>query len=143
MSDREMRIDRLFLLPTVLLVWGVHGVLYETYFSGSALVMMGIGLVIGITIGWLLWKSQPRLKEKAGSTLIIRSGTPLTLVLIVITFVGKFIMTAMLNSDPTLLHSLHYNLLFGLFSGVLGGIFWGGTLNLFISWYKNKNKDRQ
>ncbi|WP_338049386.1 DUF6622 family protein [Photorhabdus heterorhabditis] len=28
--DREMRIDRLFLLPIVFLVWGIYNVIYET-----------------------------------------------------------------------------------------------------------------
>ncbi|MDC9620817.1 hypothetical protein PSI22_04030 [Xenorhabdus sp. XENO-7] len=139
LSNREMSIGRIFLLPTVFLVWGIHSVLTETYFSNLSLVMMGIGLIFGTTIGWILWRSQPRLRKKTNSNLIIRPGTPLTLIVIMITFVSKFIMTALLSIYPILLHSLHYNLLFGLLSGLLDGIFWGGTLNLFISWCKNKN----
>ncbi|WP_350306280.1 DUF6622 family protein [Photorhabdus viridis] len=139
LSDREMSIGRIFLLPTVFLVWGIHSVLTETYFSNLSLVMMGIGLIFGTTIGWILWRSQPRLRKKTNSNLIIRSGTPLTLIVIMITFVSKFVMTALLSIYPILLHSLHYNLLFGLLSGFFDGIFWGGTLNLFISWCKNKS----
>ncbi|CDM91081.1 DUF6622 family protein [Xenorhabdus bovienii] len=139
LSNREMSIGRIFLLPTVFLVWGIHSVLTETYFSNLSLVMMGIGLIFGTTIGWILWRSQPRLRKKTNSNLIIRPGTPLTLIVIMITFVSKFIMTALLSIYPILLHSLHYNLLFGLLSGLLDGIFWGGTLNLFISWCKNKS----
>ncbi|NRN28587.1 DUF6622 family protein [Photorhabdus heterorhabditis] len=138
LSDREMRIERIFLLPTVFLIWGAHSIITETHFPDLSLIMMGIGLVFGITIGWILWRSQPRLREKPGSTLIIRSGTPLTLIVIIITFISKFIMTALLSLSPMLLHLLYYNLLFGLVSGLLDGVFWGGTLNLFISWYKNK-----
>lgn len=125
LSDREMRVERIFLLPIVFLVWGVHSVLCKTYFSDLSLMTMGVGLVVGIAIGWILWKSLPRLREKPDSTLIIRPGTSLTLVLIVTTFVSKFIMTAMLSIHPVLLHSLYYNLLFGLLSGVLDGVFWG------------------
>ncbi|AYA39660.1 hypothetical protein HZS38_03170 [Xenorhabdus nematophila] len=140
LSDREIRVERLFLLPLVFLVWGVYGVLYQTYFSDLSLMMMGLGLIIGIAFGWALWKSQPRLKEKEGSPLIIRPGTPLTLVLIVITFMSKFILSAMLSIYPVLLHSLNYNLLFGLVTGILDGVFWGATLNLFITWYKRRNR---
>ncbi|WP_275367225.1 DUF6622 family protein [Xenorhabdus bovienii] len=139
LSNREMSIERIFLLPTIFLIWGIHSVLTETYFSNLSLVMMGIGLIFGTTIGWILWRSQPRLRKKTDSNLIIRPGTPLTLIVIMITFVSKFIMTALLSIYPILLHSLHYNLLFGLSSGLLDGIFWGGTLNLFISWCKNKS----
>ncbi|WP_340620615.1 DUF6622 family protein [Xenorhabdus siamensis] len=138
LSDREMSIERIFLLPTVFLFWGSHSVLTETYFSYLSFIMMITGLVSGITIGWILWRSQPRLREKPESTLIIRPGTPLTLIMISITFVSKFIMTTLLSISPMFLHSLYYNLLFGLVSGLLDGIFWGGAMNLFISWYKNK-----
>ncbi|MDX7988751.1 hypothetical protein FE392_15680 [Xenorhabdus sp. 12] len=140
LSDREMRIERLFLLPMIFLIWGIYSVLTETYFSNESLMMFGIGLILGIAIGWLIWKSQPRLKSKPDSTLIIRPGTPLTLMLILVTFISKFIITSMLSIHPTLLHSLHYNQFFGLFSGILDGVFWGGTLNLFIPWYKDKNR---
>ncbi|MBD2791238.1 DUF6622 family protein [Xenorhabdus szentirmaii] len=140
LSDREMRVERLFLLPLLFLVWGVHNVLYETHFSDLSLMMMGLGLIVGVAFGWILWKSQPRLKEKEGSTLIIWPGTPLTLLLIVVTFVIKFILAAMLSIHPTLRDSLNYNLLFGSVTGILDGIFWGGTLNVFMSWYTKRNK---
>ncbi|MDX7993152.1 DUF6622 family protein [Xenorhabdus littoralis] len=139
LSDREMRIERIFLLPTIFLLWGVHSVVTKTHFSDLSLIVMGIGLVFGITVGWVLWKSQPRLREKPNSTLIIRPGTPLILLVIIITFFSKFIMMALLSIHPVLLYSLHYNLLFGLVGGLLDGVFWGGTLNLFISWYENRN----
>lgn len=140
LSDREMRIERLFILPLIFLVWGVYSVVHETAETDASLALMLVGLILGIGIGWALWSSQPRLRNGAEENVIIRAGTPLTLVLIVLLFIVKFALTASLALWPGLFHSLHYNLLFGLLSGVLDGIFWGGTLNLYISWYRSKHK---
>ncbi|POW53551.1 hypothetical protein C3408_23320 [Candidatus Pantoea alvi] len=140
LSDREMRIERLFILPLIFLVWGVYSVVHETVETDASLALMLVGVILGIGIGWALWSSQPRLRNGAEENVIIRAGTPLTLVLIVLLFIAKFALTASLALWPVLFHSLHYNLLFGLLSGVLDGIFWGGTLNLYISWYRSKHK---
>ncbi len=82
LSDREMRIERLFLLPLLFLVWGVYSVIHETANPSMALAVMLVGLIIGMAAGWGLWRSQPRLRNGAKSGFIIRSGTPLTLALI-------------------------------------------------------------
>lgn len=140
LSEREMRIERLFILPLVFLVWGIYSVIHETAASDASLMFMLVGLIVGIGIGWLLWNSQPRLRNGAEENTIIRAGTPLTLIFIVLLFIVKFALTASLTIWPVLFNSLHYNLLFGLLSGLLDGIFWGGTLNLYISWYRAKKK---
>ena len=138
LSDREMRIERLFVLPMLFLIWGVYRVIHETAAADAALALMLAGLVVGIGIGWGLWRSQPRLRNGRQENVIVRPGTPLTLILIVLLFIVKFALTASLAIWPWLFHSLHYNLFFGLISGILDGIFWGGTLNLFIPWYRTR-----
>lgn len=140
LSDREMRIERLFILPLIFLVWGIYSVIHETASTDASLAVMLVGLVAGIGIGWGIWNSQPRLRNGAEENVIIRAGTPITLILIVLLFIVKFGLTASLALWPVLFYSLHYNLLFGLLSGVLDGIFWGGTLNLYTSWYRTKKK---
>lgn len=56
LSDREMRIERLFLLPLLFLVWGVYSVIHETANTGIALAVMLVGLIIGMAAGWGLWR---------------------------------------------------------------------------------------
>ncbi len=97
------------------------------------------GLMIGFGVGWLLWRATPRLKIKEGTDLIIRHGTPLTLIFILIAFVIKFILIVFLNIEPDLKYVFDFNLLFGLLSGFTDGVFWGGTLNLYIAFRKNRN----
>lgn len=139
LSDRSMRIEQLFLLPLLLLVWGVCSVFYETAASGAAIAVMLPGLGVGIMIGWLLWRSQPKLRHSRHANHIIRPGTPLTLILILLIFAVKFTLTAALTIWPELFYSSGYNLLFGLLSGVLAGLFWGGMLKLFLPWYRTRS----
>ncbi|CDL87453.1 conserved membrane hypothetical protein [Xenorhabdus cabanillasii JM26] len=140
LDDREMHPSRLFLLPILFFIWAVYSVLHETVFQVSALLALIVGILAGIAIGWKLWNSQPRLRQKPESDLIIRQGTPLTLILILIIFCVKFVLSATIAIHPILMHSLSFNLLFGFASGLSDGIFWGGTLNLFVPYYKDKQK---
>ena len=81
LSEREMNISQLFILPLLFLIWGVWGLKEEFNFNVASLVGMFSGLALGIVAGWRLWKYQPRLKNKPHSDRIIRAGTPLTLIL--------------------------------------------------------------
>ncbi|MDC9596145.1 hypothetical protein [Xenorhabdus anantnagensis] len=119
-------------------IWAVYSVLHETTFSNFAFLALILGILVGGGIGWYLWRNQPRLRKKDESDLIIRSGTPLTLSLILIVFIVKFTLSVMISINAVLLHSLNFNLMFGFLCGLSDGVFWGGTLNLFIHYYRNK-----
>lgn len=133
LNDREMEVNRLFLLPLVFFFWGGTEVVNELLFPQWGMAAMGLGLLVGSLIGWMLWRNTPRLKFIKGTTLIIRPGTSLTLIFIVITFVIKFVMIVCLNMSPDFRPSFFFNLMFGALSGLIDGIFWGGTLNLYFS----------
>ncbi|WP_240783034.1 hypothetical protein [Escherichia sp. E2562] len=94
------------------------------------------GLIIGGSVGWLLWRTTPRLKIKEGTNLIIRPGTPLTLIFIIIAFATKFTLIFFLNVEPDLKNVLNFNLVFGLLTGIIDGVFFGGTLNLYMTFRK-------
>ncbi|WP_412059099.1 DUF6622 family protein [Bartonella sp. DGB2] len=140
LNDREMEINRLFLLPLIFLFWGGSDVINELVFPRWGVLSMLAGLMIGATIGWSLWSATPRLRIKEGTDLIIRPGTPLTLIFILIAFVIKFTLIVFLNVEPDLKYAFGFNLLFGILSGLTDGVFWGGTLNLYITFRKNLNK---
>ncbi|WP_422645847.1 DUF6622 family protein [Xenorhabdus doucetiae] len=138
--DREMRLDRLFFMPILFFIWAIYSVLNETTFSDSAFLALIAGIIVGGTIGWGLWRNQPRLRKNNENGLIIRSGTPLTLILIVIVFIVKFVLSAMMSIHSELLYSFNFNVIFGFICGLTDGVFWGGTLNLFIPYYRNNKK---
>ena len=124
--DREMTTGRFFFLPILFLVWGAYGVITET------------GLLAGTALGYRLWRSQPPLRNSDNPGMIIRAGTPLTLGLIVITFCMKFILVSVIDLHPGLRSSAIFCMLFGGVTGLVDGVFWGGTLRLFIPWYSKR-----
>ena len=136
--DREMTTGRLFFLPMLFLFWGAYGVITETALAGISLTMMTAGLLVGILFGYRLWRSQPPLKNTDNPGMIIRAGTPLTLVVIVSAFCLKFILTSALYLQPGLRSTASFCLLFSGLTGLVDGVFWGGTLRLFIPWYRDR-----
>ncbi|TPG58358.1 DUF6622 family protein [Ewingella americana] len=136
--DREMHPGRLFFLPVLFLIWGVYDVTNETSRPGLSLIMMGFGVLAGIIFGYILWWSQPPLRNSDHSGFIVRSGTPLTLGMIIVAFSLKFTLTSALYLQPSLREAETFCIVFGLITGMIDGIFWGGTLRLFMPWYKHQ-----
>ncbi|HEB6949786.1 TPA: hypothetical protein R0445_004401 [Salmonella enterica subsp. enterica serovar Hvittingfoss] len=136
--DREMAIGRLFFLPVLFLVWGAYGVITEPEQVGVCLTMMIAGLLVGTAIGYRLWRSQPLLRNTDNPGMIIRAGTPLTLGLIMIAFCMKFFLISALYLQPGLRSTASFCMLFGGVTGLIDGVFWGGTLRLFIPWYSKR-----
>ncbi|WP_367890288.1 DUF6622 family protein [Kosakonia sacchari] len=136
--DRKMAIGRLFLLPVLFLAWGAYGVITETERVGVSLTMMTAGLLSGSALGYRLWRSQPPLRNTDNPGMIIRAGTPLTLGLIVIAFSIKFALTSTLYLQPGLRSTTSFCMLFGGLTGLIDGIFWGGTLRLYLPWYSKR-----
>ncbi len=136
LSEREMNISQLFILPLLFLIWGVWGLKEEFNFNVASSVGMFSGLALGIVAGWRLWKNQPRLKNKPHSDRIIRAGTPLTLIFIIMGFGSKYCLLVWLSLHPEAHYAVQFSALFGVITGLVDGLFWGGTLNLFSSWRK-------
>lgn len=135
LNDREMKTGRLFLLPVLFFVWGGYGIMTETQRAGISLTMMVAGLLAGGTLGYWIWRSQPPLQDSGNPGTVIRAGTPLTLGMIVITFCTKFILTSAIFLQPSLAASASFCMLMGGLTGMFDGVFWGGTLRIFIPWY--------
>jgi hypothetical protein len=136
--DREMTIGRLFFLPVLFLAWGGYGIMTETERAGLSLTMMAAGILAGVSLGYWMWRSQPPLQDTVNPGRVIRAGTPLTLGMIVIAFCTKFILTSAIYLQPGLAASASFCMLMGGITGLIDGVFWGGTLRIFIPWYNNQ-----
>ncbi|MGY5956412.1 DUF6622 domain-containing protein [Kosakonia sp. BK9b] len=138
LSDREMPPGRLFFLPLLFLVWGTVTLTGELGHAKVGLAMMAAGMPAGVALGYLLWRTQPPVKRAGSPGLIIRPGTPLTLVLILLAFGLKYGLNAALYLHPELRNAPPFCLLYGLLTGLVDGLFWGGTLRVFIPWYRHR-----
>lgn len=136
--DREMTVGRLFFLPVLFLIWGAYSVITEIELGGLSLTFMVAGIIAGATLGYTIWRSQPTLRDSTNAGMIIRAGTPLTLGLIVFAFSTKFILVSSVYMHPELRSTASFCILFGGLTGFIDGVFWGGTLRLFIPWYMKK-----
>lgn len=136
--DREMRPGRLFFLPVLFLIWGIYSVSNETLHPGLSLITMGFGVLAGVFVGYILWWSQPPLRNSDNSGFIVRSGTPLTLGMIIVAFSLKYALISTTYLQPSLREDLTFCIVFGLITGLVDGVFWGGTLRLFMPWYKHQ-----
>lgn len=126
------------MLPVVFLVWGGYGIMTETERAGVSLTMMVAGLLAGGALGYWMWGSQPPLQDSGNPGRVIRAGTPLTLGMIVITFCTKFILTSAIFLQPGLAASASFCMLMGGLTGLFDGVFWGGTLRIFLPWYNQR-----
>ncbi|HGU9824237.1 TPA: DUF6622 family protein [Enterobacter cancerogenus] len=134
--DREMTTGRLFFLPVLFLIWGGYGMITETERAGLSLSMMIAGILAGASLGYWMWRSQPPLRDSVSPGRVIRAGTPMTLGLIVVAFCTKFILTSAIYLQPELAASVSFCILMGGITGLIDGVFWGGTLRIFIPWYR-------
>lgn len=129
LRPRQVSVTRTFLLPVLFLVWAlvsIHGEVtdlraaYEAFFAGVA---------AGGVIGWNLWSRVGRAAYHPETRMIERPGSPITLVLLVLAFVSKFVLMAILARDHGLAADAAFSAAFGGVSGLVDGMFWGGTLS--------------
>lgn len=138
LSDREMNLRGLFIMPLFFLLWGGITVIEELAFLFWGLAAMSVGLLLGYGAGWSLSRGGRQLKSKEGSHLIIWPGTPWVIIFVIITFITKYTLNVFLNIEPELKFSLWFNIYFGVLSGLISGVLWGRTLNLYFT-YRQAN----
>lgn len=71
---------------------------------------------------------------------IIRPGSVLPLIFMVVAFIAKYVLSVSVVLQPMLMESLTFNLTHGLISGLTAGVFWGNMLVVFIPWYRSRIK---
>jgi len=141
LSDREMPVWRLFLMPVIFSGLALYNVLTIAHRQALTytFVLSGLaGVFLGATVGWWLWSSQPKLQKRPNSNVVVRAGTPLLLIQIIITFAAKFSLAYMTIMYSGLLQTSMFSGLYGLINGAVSSIFWGGLLGQLLPFYQHK-----
>ena len=141
LQDRTMAWSRLLLLPLIFLAWGGYALSSETHMSCFALLSGVIGLIAGAIVGWYCWRMSPGLKTTNMPGQVVRAGSVLPLVFILMAFVSRFIMASYLETSHDALNDVCVMIGIGLWSGVIDGVFWGGSFNLLWR-YRNQQRQR-
>jgi putative effector of murein hydrolase LrgA (UPF0299 family) len=127
LSPRQSTLSRILLMPVIFFVWAVVGIGSELKALDAAFGAFVALLLVGLAIGAALAGRLPRSWRDPATDLIHRPGSANTLVLVVISIVSKYCMTVAMSLHPDLTAQTSFCLLYGGFSGLIDGIFWGIT----------------
>ena len=136
LQDREVRLNRMFVLPLIFLVWGFHSIVSNPNHLETSILMMLFGLLIGCSVGWRLWKNQEPLRYNIEKTMIISPGSYLPLFLSCSAFFIKFILGVTFAFHSEFNNSLDYLMIYAFLTGFIDGLFWGRLFHLMQSFKK-------
>ena len=135
LSPRETDPGRMLLLPAIFLVWGLDGIFTRYADWSVALAAFVIALLGGGALGWAVARRREPARRDPATGRIWRPGTAVTLVLVLVGFVGKYALGVSLALHPALAAAAGFALLSGALSGVVAGVFWGTTAVQFRQAY--------
>nr|WP_320144141.1 DUF6622 family protein [uncultured Cohaesibacter sp.] len=127
LQPRETRPSRVLVLPVIFFVWALFGIFGELTDWPTALIAFAVGLAIGFAGGWANATRLPVATLDRATGLMWRPGSATTLVLVIVAFVAKYVLSVLLAVQPHLGAEVMFAALFGGVSGLADGAFWGGT----------------
>lgn len=135
-QPRQQSLVRLFVVPTIFIVWGVSAIFHTLQLPLAAATGFLLTLLVGLGIGWRGGKTSGTYLSE--SRCFQRTGSWWPLVLMLLTFCLRFYFSAQLARFPMLAHDTTFCLLSGAASGITAGIFSGISLRLLVQMRKNK-----
>ena len=126
-NDGEVSLAKSSIMPLIFIVWGLEKVFNSFSYPFYALLVYLILLAIGATAGKILYRNKQKFYTKNGQ--LIRKGTSLPLVIILVNFGIKYFLNVYMSVLPVVLTQLNFNLVYGLIAGFTVGLFIGGLWN--------------
>ncbi|MCM2292388.1 hypothetical protein NAC44_08600 [Allorhizobium sp. BGMRC 0089] len=125
LSPRAQSLKRMFLMPVIFLVWSLIIMHADFGMSEVAFTSFFILLLVGLPFGANLVRPLPSSYRDSETGLIHRPGSPITLILVLISISFKYVMSVAIALSPTLDANTAFLLVYGGVSGLVDGIFWG------------------
>jgi len=128
LRPRKMTPERMFILPIIFFIWALYGIATELTIWPTGLGAFAVALIVGIGGGWANALRLPAATFDARTCRVIRPGSATILVLVLVGFFAKYILSVVLVRYPHLGAQQGFATLFGGVSGLVDGAFWGGVL---------------
>ncbi len=125
LKPRKIPVSRIFIVPVVFLVISVWHLNDFIFYPSLLSYVFSWILLCAIRVAFL-WNQT--VVYDADTGLIERSGSPLVLILVMASFGFKFAMYFLLARNPMLSQDYYFSCLWGIGSGIITGLSWGGLL---------------
>ena len=128
LRPRKMTPERMLILPIIFLVWALYGIATELANWPVGLTTFAIALTVGIAGGWINALRLPAATFDARTGKVTRPGSATILVLVLVGFFAKYVLSVVLVLHPYLGAQEGFASLFGGVAGLVDGAFWGGVI---------------
>lgn len=125
LQPRKSRPVSMLLIPVFFFVWGLSAIFLTLSAWLATLAVFIVAMAIGSAAGWLLARRYPAATYDEDAKRVMRPGTPLTLIFILIGFAAKYVLSAVIAINPDLSATLGFSIVYGTMSGLISGVFWG------------------
>ena len=123
MRTREIGVNKLFIIPIVMLVLSLQDIGVKFGFGGVAVTMWALALATTIALMWQFSTDRVAPAGKAGRVIV--RGSPFPLALMMGIFITKYIATIVVAVQPHLRQDLLFTVMDCALFGVFNGYFLG------------------
>lgn len=128
LRTRTTRPGLMLILPVVFFVWALIAILFELPVWHLPLAAFVVTLAIGYPVGRAIAVRMPAARFDPATGRILRPGSSMPLILILVGFISKYIMAVLMATAPEISASSRFLVTYGAISGLVDGIFWGAVI---------------
>ena len=130
LRTRTVEISRLAIIPVIFAVWGAYSLFSLFGLDVAAVAIFAVALLAGAGVGLVLAQHGAVRADQANG-LVEVSGSPVTLILVLAIFIGKYALGYWLAVDPGARTSLSFLAADAIVSGFVIGVFVGRFAGLW------------
>lgn len=123
LKTRTVPIIRLFILPTILFLWGIYTAINK-FSNPLTIVAWILALLLGGTLSWLYYRKLP-IKVNRQQKTVTLPGSTVTLILVLLIFGTKYLFGYIYATNPLAHTNLVIQISSLVTSGIITGIFVG------------------
>lgn len=131
--DREIRLQKLFIIPAVMLCLSLSGTRADGVLGGGVWAVLLLGLLAGVALAWTLGRDAVIPVNRAAGTVLLR-GSWMPLVLMITIFTTKYAVAVVTAMHEETRGSLSFMAAVTSLSGLFSGVFIGRLARCIAAW---------